>query len=123
MAVAITQQQRRNTGVKEYTYLWEGIDRNNRNVRGETKSASETVVRSLLRRQGIRITKLKRQSFRGGRQIKEKDITFFTRQLATMLKAGVPLLQAFEIVARGHSNARFARLMMDTTCRDTRELQ
>jgi type IV pilus assembly protein PilC len=111
MAVAITQ--RRPTGVKEYTYLWEGIDRNNRNVRGETKSASETVVRSMLRRQGIRITKLKRQSFRGGRSIKEKDITFFTRQLATMLKAGVPLLQSFEIVARGHSNARFARLMMD----------
>ncbi len=113
MAVAITQQQRRSTGVKEYTYLWEGIDRNNRNVRGETKSASETVVRSMLRRQGIRITKLKRQTFRGGRSVKEKDITFFTRQLATMLKAGVPLLQCFEIVARGHSNARFARLMMD----------
>ncbi len=113
MAVAITQQPRRPTGIKEYTYLWEGLDRNNRNVRGETKSASETVVRSLLRRQGIRITKLKRQSFRGGRKIKEKDVTFFTRQLATMLKAGVPLLQAFEIVARGHSNARFARLMLD----------
>jgi len=113
MAVAITQQQRRSTGVKEYTFLWEGIDRNNRNVRGETKSASETVVRSMLRRQGVRITKLKRQTFRGGRSVKEKDITFFTRQLATMLKAGVPLLQCFEIVARGHSNARFARLMMD----------
>jgi type IV pilus assembly protein PilC len=113
MAVAITQQPRRPPGIKEYTFLWEGLDRNNRNVRGETKSASETVVRSNLRRQGIRITKLKRQSFRGGRKIKEKDVTFFTRQLATMLKAGVPLLQAFEIVARGHSNARFARLMLD----------
>lgn len=111
MAVAIAQ--RRPTGVKEYTFLWEGIDRSNRNVRGELKSASENVVRSNLRRQGIRITKLKRQSFRGGRAVKEKDITFFTRQLATMLKAGVPLLQAFEIVARGHSNPRFARLMMD----------
>lgn len=111
MATAIAA--RRDTQVKEYTYLWEGIDRNNRNVRGEMKSASENVVRSNLRRQGIRISKLKRQTFRGGRSVKEKDITFFTRQLATMLKAGVPLLQAFEIVARGHSNARFARLMMD----------
>jgi type IV pilus assembly protein PilC len=111
MAIAIAQ--RRDTGVKEYTYTWEGIDRNNRNVRGEMKSASENVVRSNLRRQGVRITKLKRQTFRGGRKVNEKDITFFTRQLATMLKAGVPLLQAFEIVARGHSNARFARLMMD----------
>jgi len=111
MATAIAQ--RRDSGVKEYTYTWEGIDRNNRNVRGEMRSASETVVRSNLRRQGIRITKLRRQTFRGGRRVSEKDITFFTRQLATMLKAGVPLLQCFEIVARGHSNARFARLMMD----------
>src|SRR5438132_3539749 len=115
MATAIAQ--RRDTRVKEYTYLWEGIDRNNRNVRGETKAASETVVTSNLRRQGIRITRLKRQTFRGGRKVKEKDITFFTRQLATMLKAGVPLLQAFEIVARGHSTARFARLMMDIKSR------
>ncbi|HEV8258296.1 MAG TPA: type II secretion system F family protein [Casimicrobiaceae bacterium] len=111
MATAIAQ--RRDTRVKEYTYLWEGVDRNNRNVRGEIKAASETVVTSNLRRQGIRIRKLKRQTFRGGGRVNEKDITFFTRQLATMLKAGVPLLQAFEIVARGHRNPRFSRLMMD----------
>ena len=104
---------RRDTRVKEYTFLWEGMDRNNRNVRGEAKAASEAVVTSNLRRQGIRITKLRRQSFRGGSRVNEKDITFFTRQLATMLKAGVPLLQCFEIVARGHKNPRFARLMMD----------
>ncbi len=110
MATATTAQRR---DVKEYTYLWEGIDRNNRQVRGESKAASETVVTTNLRRQGIRITKIKRQSFRGGRKVSEKDITFFTRQLATMLKSGVPLLQSFEIVARGHSNARFSRLMLD----------
>jgi type IV pilus assembly protein PilC len=115
MATAIAQ--RRDTRVKEYTFLWEGIDRNNRNVRGESKAASETVVTTNLRRQGIRITKLKRQTFRGGGRINDKDITFFTRQLATMLKAGVPMLQAFEIVARGHRNARFARLMMDIKSR------
>jgi type IV pilus assembly protein PilC len=109
--------QRRDTRVKEYTYLWEGTDRNNRNVRGEMKGASEAVVTSTLRRQGVRITKLKRQTFRGGSRVNEKDITFFTRQLATMLKAGVPLLQAFEIVARGHKNPRFARLMMDVKSR------
>ena len=99
--------------VKEYTFLWEGMDRNNRSVRGELRAASETVVTTNLRRQGVRITKIKRQSFRGGRKVSEKDITFFTRQLATMLKSGVPLLQSFEIVARGHSNPRFSRLMMD----------
>src|SRR5438552_4590851 len=99
--------------VNEYTFLWEGHDRNSRPVRGEMKGASETVVTTNLRRQGIRISKVRRQTFRGGSRVTERDITFFTRQLATMLKAGVPLLQSFEIVARGHKNARFARLMMD----------
>ena len=110
MATATAQ---RKSDVKEHTFLWEGVDRNNRQVRGETNAASETVVTSNLRRQGIRITKIKRQTFRGGRRVSEKDVTFFTRQLATMLKAGVPLLQSFEIVARGHGNARFSRLMME----------
>jgi len=111
MATAATAAQRRD--VKEYTFIWEGVDRSNRQVRGESKAPSETVVTTNLRRQGIRVLKIKRQAFRGGRKVNEKDITFFTRQLATMLKAGVPLLQAFEIVARGHSNARFSRLMME----------
>src|SRR6266567_2258295 len=110
-----TTAQRRD--VKEFTFVWEGVDRNNRQVRGETRAASETVVTTNLRRQGIRVTKVKKQSFRGGRRVGEKDITFFTRQLATMLRAGVPLLQAFEIVARGHKNPRFARLMMDIKSR------
>ena len=109
--VTATAPSRRD--VKEFTYVWEGVDRNNRQVRGESRAASETVVTTNLRRQGVRIVKIKRQSFRGGRAVGEKDITFFTRQLATMLKAGVPLLQSFEIIARGHSNPRFSRLMMD----------
>jgi type IV pilus assembly protein PilC len=71
------------------------------------------VVTTNLRRQGVRVTKIKRQSFRGGRKVTDRDITFFTRQMATMLRSGVPLLQSFEIVARGHSNPRFSRLMMD----------
>ena len=98
--------------VKEFTYLWTGLDRNKREVRGEVRAPSEAVVANNLRRQGIRVTKIKRQTLRGGRSISQKDITFFTRQLATMLKAGVPMLQAFDIVARGHGNARFARLML-----------
>ena len=110
MATATAQARR---DVKEYTYLWEGVDRNNRQVRGESRAASETVVTTNLRRQGVRIVKIKRQTFRGGSSVNEKDITFFTRQLATMLKAGVPLLQSFEIIGRGHSNPRFSRLMMD----------
>ena len=111
MATAVAP--RADNRVKEFLYVWEGTDRNNKPTRGETKGASETVVTTSLRRQGIRVIKIKKQTFRGGRKISEKDITFFTRQLATMLKAGVPLLQAFDIVARGHGNARFSRLMMD----------
>ncbi len=99
--------------VKEYTFIWEGTDRSNRQVRGEARAASETVVVTNLRRQGVRVAKIKKQTFRGGKKIVDKDIAFFTRQLATMLRAGVPLLQAFEIVARGHGNPRFSRLMMD----------
>ena len=99
--------------VKEFTFIWEGVDRSNRQIRGEVRAPSQTVVTTNLRRQGIRVVKIKKQAFRGGSKVNEKDITFFTRQLATMLKAGVPLLQSFEIVARGHSNARFSRLMMD----------
>jgi len=112
MATTATSALRK-TDVKEFTYIWEGVDRQGRQVRGEVKGVSETVVRTNLRRQGLRVTKLKRQTFRGGRKVTERDITFFTRQLATMLKSGVPLLQSFDIVARGHANARFSRLMLD----------
>src|SRR5437773_12089774 len=111
MATAIAPRQ--DARVKEALYVWEGIDRNNKPMRGEMRGASETVVTTNLRRQGIRVLKIKRQTYRGGRKISDKDITFFTRQLATMLKAGVPLLQAFDIVARGHGNARFSRVLLD----------
>jgi len=110
MATAVA---RRDLKIKELTFLWEGVDRNNKPMRGELRAVSETVASTNLRRQGIRVLKIKRQSYRGGRSINDKDLTFFTRQLATMLKAGVPLLQSFDIIARGHSNARFSRLMLD----------
>src|SRR4029078_3382910 len=110
MATATAAQRR---DVKEFIYIWEGLDRNNRQVRGEMRAASETVVTTNLRRQGIRVSKVKKQTFRGGRRVSDKDVTFFTRQLATMLRSGAALLQAFDIVARGHGNARFSRLMLD----------
>ena len=110
MATAVAS---RDLKVKEQTFLWEGVDRNNKPMRGELRAVSETVASTNLRRQGIRVLKIKRQSYSGGRSISDKDLTFFTRQLATMLKAGVPLLQSFDIIARGPSNARFSRLMLD----------
>lgn len=98
---------------KDPVFVWEGKDRNGKTARGELRAPSETVVQATLRKQGITASKIKKQTFRGGSKITDKDIAFFTRQLATMMKAGVPLLQAFEIVGRGHANPSVAKLLLD----------
>ncbi|NIO42033.1 MAG: type II secretion system F family protein, partial [Burkholderiales bacterium] len=77
------------------------------------RAGGENVVLSVLRRQGITRAKVKRQRGGAGGKVTEKDITFFTRQMATMMKSGVPLLQAFDIVGKGHANPAVARLLMD----------
>ena len=99
--------------VKEYTYSWTGTDKAGKTLRGEMKAGGEAVVNAMLRRQGVKVLKVKKQSSRRGGSITDKDITLFTRQLATMMKSGVPLLQAFDIVGKGHSNAAVQRLLMD----------
>lgn len=104
--------QRRPTA-KESIFVWEGKDRNGKNVRGEMRAAGDALVNASLRKQGILVTRIKRQTFKSGKKIKEKDVTLFTRQLATMMKAGVPLLQAFDIVGRGHANASVSKLLND----------
>ena len=107
------QSPSKTRSVKETTFLWEGRDRSGKTVRGEMRAGGETVVRTTLRRQGITVVKIKAQRYSRGGKIVEKDITMFTRQLATMMKAGVPLLQAFDIVAKGTDNNAVARLFMD----------
>ena len=77
------------------------------------RAAGEAQVNATLRRQGIKVVEVKKQRRGRGGRVTEKDLTLFTRQLATMLKSGVPLLQAFDIVAKGHSNAAVARLIME----------
>ena len=99
--------------VKEYTYLWEGKNRDGKGVRGEMRAASEAVVQTSLRRQGIFNARVKKARFKVGGKVGEKDISLFTRQLATMMKSGVPLLQAFDIVGRGHANPAVAKLLLD----------
>jgi len=99
--------------VKEFNFHWEGKDKTGKIARGDMRAGSETLVRTTLRRQGINVTKIKKQSMSGGGKVTEKDITLFTRQLATMMKAGVPLLQSFDIVGKGHSNPAVAKLLMD----------
>lgn len=97
--------------VKEFNFLWEGKDKTGRAIKGEMRAAGTVVVTSTLRKQGIRVTKITKA--RAGGKITDKDITLFTRQLATMMKSGVPLLQAFDIVGKGHSNRAVGKLLMD----------
>src|SRR6185436_18408372 len=99
--------------VKEWMYSWEGRDRGGKLIKGDMKASGEAVVQSTLRRQGINVLKIKRQRSGLGGKITEKDITLFTRQLATMMKSGVPLLQSFDIVGKGHSNPAVGKLLLD----------
>jgi type IV pilus assembly protein PilC len=101
------------TATKEFVFEWEGRDRNGKQVRGETRAAGENQVMASLRRQGVSPTKIKKRKMRSGQKIRPKDIAIFTRQLATMMKAGVPLLQAFDIVGRGNANASVTKLLND----------
>jgi len=102
--------------VKDATFHWEGMDKRGKKVKGQLQATGVAVVNTQLRRQGITVTKVKKQSaslFSTAKRISDKDVTLFTRQLATMMKAGVPLLQSFEIVARGHSNPSMQRLLLE----------
>jgi type IV pilus assembly protein PilC len=99
--------------VKEINYLWEGRDKSGKIIKGEMKAGGEAVVNVTLRRQGIVVTKVKKRPIGRGGRVSDKDVTLFTRQLATMMKAGVPLLQSFDIVGKGHANPAVARLLME----------
>ncbi len=103
----------RNAPSKEKTFIWEGRDRTGKTVRGEMRASGPAIVQSAMRRQGIAVTRVTKHRHRKGKRIVEKDIALFTRQLATMMKAGVPLLQSFDIVARGSSNASVSKLFSD----------
>jgi type IV pilus assembly protein PilC len=108
-----TAAKPRASAVKESSFLWEGRNKDGKTIRGEMRAASESVVQTTLRRQGVTNTKVKKVRFKSGGKITDKDIALFTRQLATMMKSGVPLLQAFDIVGRGHSNPAVGKLLLD----------
>jgi type IV pilus assembly protein PilC len=99
--------------VKEINYLWEGKDKSGKVIRGEMRAGGEAVVNVMLRRQGIIVTKVRKRPIGRGGKVREKDVTLFTRQLATMMKAGVPLLQSFDIVGKGHANPAVSRLLLE----------
>jgi type IV pilus assembly protein PilC len=109
MAVATVK-----TVAKEYPFIWEGTDKNGRKIKGEMLAPGEAVVRQNLRRQGINATKVRRQSILArAKPISEKDIALFTRQLSTMMRAGVPLLQSFDIAARSHANPSLQKVLAE----------
>ncbi len=98
---------------RDVVFEYEGKDKNGKLVRGEMRAGGEAMVSASLRRQGVLITKVKKRRTSGGRSIKQKDIAVFTRQLSTMMRAGVPLIQSFDIVARGSPNPRLTKLLTD----------
>ena len=97
----------------DFLFIWEGKDKAGKLAKGEIRAAGEAIASSLLRRQGITVAKIKKVRTTGGKKITEKDLALFTRQLAVMMKSGVPLLQAFDIVGKGHSNPSVSKLLND----------
>lgn len=112
MATATRAVPRRGES-KESVFTWEGKDKSGKIVRGEMRAHTVNVVQATLRRQGISVRKIKKRSFKSGGKIKDKDIAIFTRQLATMMRAGVPLLQSFDIAIKGTGNPALGRLLND----------
>ncbi|MBP6490926.1 MAG: type II secretion system F family protein [Thauera sp.] len=111
--MATASRAARATGPKEDLYIWEGKDKTGKVVRGEIRATGEAAVQAMLRRQGIQVVKVRKQKMARGGRISEKDIALFTRQLATMMKSGVPLLQAFDIAMKGSGNAALSRMLND----------
>ena len=104
-----------NAAVVSTPFVWEGTDKNGRKIKGKSLANDEAQVRADLRRQGVVPTRIKKQSkglFKGGGKITSGDISIFSRQLSTMLAAGIPLVQAFEIVGSGHENAAMQKLIL-----------
>jgi type IV pilus assembly protein PilC len=100
---------------KDVAFQWEGMDKKGQRLKGRSVAASEQALKTDLRRQGVVATKIKKQSsaFKSGGKVKPEDIAVFSRQLATMLAAGIPLVQAFEIVGAGHDKPAMQRLILD----------
>ena len=111
--MAVTNPARNHTKQTETLFTWEGKDKNGKAVQGELRALSPSSIAATLRRQGISAVQIKKKKFTRGKKISDKDICFFTRQLSTMLKAGVPLLQSFDIISQGNANPAFSKLLQE----------
>lgn len=102
--------------IKLGNFTWEGTDRKGTKVKGEMTGLNPALIKAQLRKQGINPTRVRKKSvslFSKGKKIKPLDIALFTRQLATMMSAGVPLLQAFDIIGEGFDNPNMRKLVDD----------
>jgi type IV pilus assembly protein PilC len=114
MATAVASSSAK--GVKrDIPYSWSGMDKKGNRVSGKSLAPDEAALRADLRRQGIAVSRIKKQSsaFKSGGSVKAEDIAVFSRQLATMLAAGIPLVQAFEIVGKGNDKPAMQKLILD----------
>ena len=101
--------------IKEYTFTWEGVDRKGARIKGISEGPSESYIKTQLRKQGVNPIRVRRQSTLFGKRKKKitgQDIAIFSRQLATMMSAGVPLVQSMEIVGRGHANPAMGEMIL-----------
>lgn len=102
--------------IKMGSFTWEGTDRKGTKVKGEMTGLNPALIKAQLRKQGINPTRVRKKSvslFGKGKKIKPMDIALFTRQLATMMSAGVPLLQAFDIIGEGFDNPNMRKMVDD----------
>ena len=99
---------------KQFPFIWEGMDKKGKRIKGRMLAASESAVRADLRKQGVLAKKVRKevQLFKSGGSIKPEDIALFSRQLATMLQAGIPMVQAFDIVGNGHEKPAMQKLIL-----------
>lgn len=102
--------------IKTSVFTWEGTNRQGAKIKGELSGVSPALVKAQLRKQGVNPQKVRKKSvslFGAGKKIKPMDIALFTRQMATMMKAGVPLLQSFDIIGEGFDNPNMRKLVDD----------
>ena len=100
---------------RDIAFAWEGMDKKGQRVKGKSLAPNELALKQDLRRQGVVATRIRKQStaLKSGGKVKPEDIAVFSRQLATMLASGIPLVQAFEIVGNGHEKPSVQKLILD----------
>ena len=97
---------------KTSNFVWEGTDKKGNRIKGKTVAASEAAVKADLRRQGIAPIKISKARKKAGKKIETGDIAFFSRQMATMMSSGVPLVQSMDIIGKGHVNPAMQDLVL-----------